>query len=54
MMTQTQKKSKLLDGFHADVLSRLAPMKQPDGFHERWRQLYTIGTKFTIIPDKEL
>ncbi len=35
----------VLDRFHAEVLSRIVPLKQPDGFHERWRQLYAIGTK---------
>jgi ubiquinone/menaquinone biosynthesis C-methylase UbiE len=35
----------ILASFQSEVFTRLAPLKQPDGFHNRWRQIFTIGTK---------
>lgn len=35
----------ILASFQSEVFARLAPLKQPDGFHNRWRQIFTIGTK---------
>ena len=35
----------ILASFQAEVFARLAPLKQADGFHNRWRQLFTVGTK---------
>lgn len=35
----------ILASFQSEVFARLAPLKQLDGFHNRWRQIFTIGTK---------
>lgn len=35
----------ILDKFHAEVRSRMASLKQLDGFHERWRIQCILATK---------
>lgn len=35
----------MLASFKAEVLARLAPLKQDDGFHERWRVTCVFGEK---------
>lgn len=35
----------MLAGFKAEVIERMSPLKQSDGFHERWRVLCTLGRK---------
>jgi len=35
----------VLDRFRAEAFARLAPLRQPDGFHERWRTLAVIGSR---------
>ena len=34
----------ILKQFQAEVFTHLASMRQVDGFHERWRQIFTIGS----------
>ena len=35
----------VLAQFKAEAFARLAPLKQPDGFHEHWRVLAVVGMK---------
>lgn len=35
----------MLASFQTEVMARLAPLKQPDGLHERWRVLCMFGCK---------
>jgi hypothetical protein len=35
----------MLASFKADVLARMAALKQGDGFHECWRVIYVFGSK---------
>lgn len=35
----------ILKQFQAEVFAWLPALKQPDGFHNHWRQIFTIGTK---------
>ncbi|MEO7019837.1 MAG: hypothetical protein ABI234_06775 [Ktedonobacteraceae bacterium] len=35
----------MLANFKAKVIARMAPLKQADGFHERWRVICVFGRK---------